>query len=292
MEVNICFGINDAYCQHVGCVVASILYNSCADDSYTFYIITDFISEQNKIRLEQLKSIRPFKIVYFVVDNKDFNNIKLNHLGYASLYRLKSIELIPADKIIYLDADLIVRHNIGQLFETDLGNYLCAGAEDLIAPRKKQELNMNPNCHYVNAGVLVFNLKQCRKENYSEKLFAYISEQKTGDDQESINYTMQDRIKPIDLKWNCTLYWNMYEDQNYFNKMAQDPSIIHFIGPRKPWVAGFYPNFWQDYFKYLKLTPWYDEFMDILMLDGNRVLMASLEKIHEKLESLTVRTSR
>lgn len=262
MNIDICLGINDGYSQHAGCVMASVLYNSNPQDKYTFYIITDYISDINKEKFNQLKSIRDFDLEFLSVTKEDFAGININQLGMAALYRLKSFDLVPKDKVLYLDVDLIVRHNVMPLFMIDLEDYLCAAAEDLVAPRKIKELNLPSHTLYINSGVVMFNLKQCRKENYKDRLFQHVRKQVSACDQECLNSTMVGRIKPLDLKWNCTFYWNMYKDQAAFNEMAKDPAIIHYIGIHKPWKPESIPPYlWQDYFKYLEMTPWAKDFI-------------------------------
>ena len=62
---------------------------------------------------------------------------------------------------------MIVRKDIAELYEIDVNDYYCAGAEDLVAPRKIQEYNMAPDTNYINAGVMLLNLKYCREHNVS-----------------------------------------------------------------------------------------------------------------------------
>lgn len=260
-KINICFGINNEYSQHAGCVMASILANSNRKDNYHFYIISNLISDENKLNFDKLKRIRDFEITFCNIDEKELANINLNHLGTSALYRLKCFDVIPEDKVLYLDADIIVRHNIEPLYSIELGNYLSAGVEDLVAPKIKEKLGLDSNAFCINSGVLLFNLKECRKTNYKKILFDYLSNQEIGDDQESLNYTMQSKIKPVDITWNYTYYVNMYDDQEHHKNVGLDPSILHFLGPKKPWIPIFNPIGRSEYFKYLKLTPWYSRSM-------------------------------
>ena len=57
------FSIDDAYSQHCGALIASILKNSTLEDDYKFYIVHKFISDENKAKLEELKKIRNFEIL-------------------------------------------------------------------------------------------------------------------------------------------------------------------------------------------------------------------------------------
>lgn len=264
MEINVCFAIDNNYAQHTGCVIASILKNSDISDKYNFYIISNGIADKNKEFFEKLKSIRDFELSFLDVDNKDFGGIDLNHLGYPTLYRFKIFELINKDKILYLDSDMVVRKNLRELYETDITDYLWAGVEDILNPYCKYKFKMRPDSTYINAGVVLLNLKKCREENISEKLFelAQSAWQKRDklNDQDMINIVSQAQIKIVDFKWNCMYcYNNYYSSEEEYHEMAKDPSISHYITENKPWVAGSNPYNKEEYFEYLKLTPWYSE---------------------------------
>ena len=62
MQINIGLCINDFYSQHSGVLMASILSQASEEDSYKFYIVTDYISEDNRAKFEQLKSIKDFEL--------------------------------------------------------------------------------------------------------------------------------------------------------------------------------------------------------------------------------------
>ena len=62
-----------------------------------------------------------------------------DHFSVASLFRLLLPRLLPPslDKVIYLDCDMVIRRDLGELWDLDLGNaYLLAVPEQLPAARK------------------------------------------------------------------------------------------------------------------------------------------------------------
>ena len=80
-------------------------------------------------------------------------------------------------------------------------------------------------------------------------------------------------------------YKNCYQDQNYYHSMAQNPAIMHYITANKPWVAGSDPHLKYEYFKYLKLTPYYYEFMLQYNMEENGIILKKLDEINQKLSS-------
>ena len=67
------------------------------------------------------------------------------------------------DKIIYLDADIIVHKNLTDLYNLDMGNYYYLGfpGNDLV----KFEFNGTRN--FINSGCMLVNLKKLREVNAS-----------------------------------------------------------------------------------------------------------------------------
>lgn len=283
MEINVCFGINDNYCQHCACTIASILYNSNPKDKYNFHIISDFISDMNRQKLESLKYIRKFKLFIHEVNIDDYLNLDVNNqLGPSSFFRFKAFELFAFDKVIYLDADIIVRKDIGELYKTDIDGYYCAGVEDILNPYLKEKYNISPTSLYINSGVMLINLKYCREHNVSEKINEFLNTpwKIQWGDQDIINFIWQNGIKSVDLTWNCAYcYNNYYEDKDYYHKMAKDPAIIHYITSRKPWIAGMNPHLKLDYFRYLRLTPYYNEFMPLYQMEENSLVLSKLDEL-------------
>lgn len=267
-KINIVFGLNEDFIQHAAVVMASILANSTLKDKYHFYLISDFISVKNKKRLEQLKSIRDFEITYLKVSNKDFKGVKLNNLGFSTLYRFKIFDLISDEKVLYLDSDMIVLKDLRELFETDISDYLAAGVEDILSPKLKKIFSMDETSTYINAGMILFNLDKCREEGLKTDIFKMankINSKQVGriiNDQDVLNVVMQNKIKIVHQKWNCMYKFdNLYANQEAYLEAAKDPCIVHYI-IYKPWNADCKNPYKKlEYFGYLRITPWYDEFM-------------------------------
>ncbi|MGM9550622.1 MAG: glycosyltransferase [Faecousia sp.] len=84
---------------------------------------------------------------------------------YCSPYTLLRLlaDLLPMpDKLLYLDADVMVCKDIGLLYDLDVEDVEYAAARDHYG-----KYLVNPN--YINAGVLLFNMKLCRQTGIFEK---------------------------------------------------------------------------------------------------------------------------
>ena len=56
--MNICFTANDKYTPFMSATIVSILKNSKDDESFCFHVITNYISDENKIIIEPHLNIK------------------------------------------------------------------------------------------------------------------------------------------------------------------------------------------------------------------------------------------
>ena len=104
-------------------------------------------------------------------------------------------------------------------------------------------------------------------------------------DQDMINYVFEHNILLLDIKWNFSYpFPNYYKDIDYYNKTSKDPAIIHWI-ERKPWIPKVRnAHMVEEYFKYLKLSPWNSlEWFINYIIEGNLVILDAIWAIHSKL---------
>ena len=252
-RINICLACDDNYSKYAGVVIASILYNANEDDNISFYILDGGIKDEHKQQILELKSIKNCDINFVPINESDFEDYKQvrthEYITLATYYRLKLPTLLPDIKrLIYFDCDFVVNSSLKELFNTDMGDCAVAGVTDI----KRKMLKHNPT--YVNAGMLVFDLDNMRKQNLEEKFLNWTKEHKDTikcGDQEIINETLNNGIKIVDDSWNVQSS-NFTNRSSYTNK----PRAIHFVAKKKPWHFGSFSYHRPLYFKYLQMTPW------------------------------------
>ena len=165
----------------------------------------------------------------------------------AASFRLLLPELLHEyDSIVYIDCDVIVRQDIGQLYrKTDLGdNYLGVVFE---APIERQAdrfkaLGCDPN-RYFNSGFLLMNLRQMREEKVSGKLLEacrvpYLE----FPDQDALNQVCMGRVLPLSPLYNGIRTFFLPQYKADFCKVypadmwekVQKEATIHYTGG-KPW---------------------------------------------------------
>lgn len=254
-RINVCLSCDNKYARYAAVVIASILANANKEDYLYFYILDGGIIDENKIKFNELKSIKNCEIEFVKINEKDFSVYKKikthSYLSVAAYYRLKLASLLPnIDKIIYFDCDIVVNSSLKDLYETDLHENIIAGVLDVRVKHKKKWKNTN----YINSGVVLFDLVKFREQDIEHKILQYIIENAdkidTGD-QDIINFVLKNRIKIVDDLWNVQVS-GFASRTSYTNK----PKIIHYIGSDKPWVYASNTYFKDLYFKYLQHTPW------------------------------------
>ena len=239
----------------MACAIASLLYNKNDLDKICIYIITDGITKQNIQKINNLKSIAACEIRFINIDKNLFAKCPLPkeapHISHATYYRFMLPELLAdTDKILYLDCDINIVSNLNELYNTDISNYYFAGVSDVSEKECCKRLNLTKYC---NAGVLLINLKKCREENISEKLFEYCAEHyneiKWGD-QDVLNKVLQDKILVLEKVWNTQTC------DKAVDEIKRDAKIIHYLSRKKPWMINYNLPLREVYIKYLGMTSW------------------------------------
>lgn len=178
--VNILFCGNRKIFDGVLTCALSILRRTQSPQPFCFNIFTMDISHLNpdyvpitnsqvKCLLDVVRSYNPDNQVklFDVTDiyKRELANSPNETTSYSpyTLVRLFAdlIDEIP-DKLLYLDADIMFNRDIHLLYDIDISDYEYAAAPDHYG-----KYLINP--HYINAGVILFNIAKCRQSGLLEK---------------------------------------------------------------------------------------------------------------------------
>ena len=187
-------------------VMTSAIVNAHSDTFYDFYcLISSDVTEQQRSMLKACQDIRPNNAVNLVEMDRFFKDIEYSHKNFthsittATLFRLKVPSVLAEiDKVLYIDTDIIVREDLSALYNQPIGDAYLAGVPAVWAhanhkDRKKWLKTGIPEMDfYVNAGVLIMNLKEMRKNDIEKQCFDLIGYKKfkgMDGDQLILNYT-------------------------------------------------------------------------------------------------------
>lgn len=246
-------------------VAVKSLIDHCSNSlNYILYLLTE--EELNKRTLKIFRSLikekHNIKIVYLTV-GKLIENVQLctngptKGISKVTYYRFLLPELITGfDKVLYLDTDIIIRKDISSIFVTNIDEYYVAGVHDIVGyqieEERCKELNINSLDSYVNAGVLLLNLKKIREDKKNIELLKVAKERSFPyNDQDIINSILFGHIKT--LPYNCNVIVDYLKSQSFYealridyHEVTNNPIIIHYAGKSKPWYSrkNLYADFW------------------------------------------------
>ncbi len=263
-EIPIFFSTDDCYIPYLDIAIMSLIDNASRDYTYRIIVLNTGIKQENidKIKLNQ----RDGFIIDFVDISEEVEGIKARfknvyHFSVVTYYRLFIASLFPQyDKIVYLDCDLVVLGDISELYHTNLrGNIFGAGPEQFVQNTPEfrlyaeKALGVDPS-GYVNAGVLVVDLEQFRKEKIEEQFVDLITRfdfDLLDPDQAYLNYLCRDRIHILPNGWN---------KEPMPLPCEGDMNIVHYALYKKPWQYDdvMYGDF---FWKYAKKSPFYEEIL-------------------------------
>lgn len=278
-RMDIVFCIDDNYIMPCGVTIISLLENH-KDNMVTFHTVGLELKEESKKKLSSVCSrYRNASILFYDVSKESLDSYELSlqnsrHLSLATYARLFIENMLPhdVDKVLYLDCDLIVVNNLSELWNTDIDGYAIAGVPDFYIcssrPDTFQRLDYSSVKGYVNAGVLLINLKYWREKKLINVFLSFIKEKYdylAFHDQDVINGTLYDSKLFLPIRFNILNSYYMsvnndingHEDEVY--EALADPAIIHYTSPEKPWLRLSMHPLNREFIKYKKLSPWKDE---------------------------------
>ena len=274
--IPVVMAINDNYTLYAGVAIQSIKEHVSKDKFYDIYVMYTWLKPESIKKLESL-SEDCCRISCINVSSdlngysfEDKMNKELWHISQETFYRFLIPDLfVGYDKIIYLDADLIVQDDLAKLYYVKLGKNLLGGCYnphwDEMYRMMENVLKIDP-LSYINAGVLLINAKAWREEEIKGKCFQALSEYGTSikyQDQDILNIVCQHRICLIDYQWNFvySLYITKNSDYMRFLKnnafCMEDLKIIHYTWWQKPWIRP--ENEMADiWWNYARKSPFYE----------------------------------
>ncbi|HDX3797630.1 glycosyltransferase family 8 protein [Campylobacter jejuni] len=253
---HIVFNVNDPYVKYMAVAISSIVKNTDCNkrfkdffgkqqefynkqlnydnlkedfiqEGYIFHVFIDYITEENKIKLEKLRKdlskYYPIEIVYHYIDNDLFQNCA--NVGAASNNKITYFKMIiPTilDKKIkyclYLDVDVLVVRDIRKIFTLELkdNEYLAGVLDfdwlnqvDFISKYDHKNIKSNLKKSYVNTGMMYINLDLWRKDDISQKCLDFLKKYiPLYAEQCAINHILNGKIYVLQQKWNYLSFIN------------------------------------------------------------------------------------
>jgi lipopolysaccharide biosynthesis glycosyltransferase len=300
-HIAVCLACNDEYVKYASVLLASIYANSSPDNFYDIVILHRDITETTRrICKGVFKNAENFSLRFCDVslNFEAYSNIYINrHLTYETYYRFFILDIFEGyNKVLYLDCDMVANADIAELFKADLtGKYIGAVRDvDFISSAnattpgpmhvnsmRDLKFSQEEIYGYFNAGLILFNIGEIRKDFTTEKMFKVaMSRNWSYHDQDTLNFLFKGNIHHFDFAWD--FFW-IYTDKytpltgsepaivnEWITNASKKPKLIHFVGGVKPWHLGAFnrSNFTVYIFwKYARKSPYYEHLLVSKFID-------------------------
>ena len=253
--MHVAFCVNDGYAQYIMVTIKGLLENN--SNPIVIHVLSDYISERNVDRLKDLVSSYPFaELNVVIVDDSKLRGLKDTWTIYT-WYRVLLPEILDEDvrRVLYLDADVLVAGNIGDLFLLDMTDKAIAGTIDFQSKDAVtyKRCGYEQEKEYVCAGIMLMNLDYWREHDIANKVIRWGRENNDRiqfPDQDSINYICRDNKILLPLKYDIVdgFFHDDYYYQHYpreLRECVEFPVIIHYAG-QAPWVVELSNHLLQD----------------------------------------------
>jgi lipopolysaccharide biosynthesis glycosyltransferase len=225
---------------------------------------TELIVFGNGWNLDQISKLKNIafnrlSVQVLPVNEAEFSDIKLSHgFPLATAYNLIAPKYLlkDYDHAIYMDADIVILDDLGEVWNQALTTPLAAVLDAHIGfigfPsmwRPWQDLGVDPKAPYLNTGLMNINLKMWREQEITEKCLELLASYVLPCvDQDALNLVLNGNFDHLHPRYNMMPYHlmtklrtvDLLEDPREIQQAINQPAMIHFhrsfLG--KPWVRG------------------------------------------------------
>ena len=274
-EIHLAFCVDDNFCQHLAALIQSIISHNSA--GIVGHVVSNGLNESNSTALMSMQT-ETFKLRFYEVQESNFPAASIStryeqRLNKTTYYRILLPDLLDVDKVLYLDADMLVLGDIQPLWETSLsGMPLAAVIDSSLTQQKRWKVLNTTKAHYFNAGLLLMDLTCWREKKLKERVFSFSSSSVDLEynDQDLLNLALNEQVMLLDENWNLQSY-------HYYQGGKGVPHIVHFTGVEKPWHISSIHPLTQQYHDFRSLSA-FSEFEPEVYLDAfDRKLIELIE---------------
>lgn len=238
------------------------------------YILHSELDENDFEKIEESLSNFDIKIIPLKIDNSMLppEAPTTEQWSLEIYYRLFLTEILPdsADRILYLDCDIIINKDISKLYNGDFDNNHLMVCKDVNGTRTKftdtetlmfRDIYNDPT-DYFNSGVLLINIAAMRKDGINFSKYFEVMKEYNFDlampDQDLLNFVHAGKIIHEDYeKYNMMPIAASKTNIDY--DWAIENTCIYHFAEGKPWeiadhIHSKYETLWWNY---AKKTPVY-----------------------------------
>ena len=285
---------SEYYAPFTSVTLQSIINNASRKYNYDIVIVTLDMTEQTAERICSLadeKNNITIRVINLMEYYKKYDVQKIagsdNRFGGITICRLFYPEVFGNyTKIVSIEADMLFCADIADLYNTDLDGYYMGAVADIIAVYMYHSgfnhsylknaidgfLELSEPEQYHNAGMMVFNLAEIRKDFTIQEMVDFLKINHCQlYEQDTFNHFFRGRIYDLDLSWNFLIDTKGFVEngrKKYYTKLYEkylearkEPRMLHYATSYKPWdkvVCPFFSNWWNV----AKMSPFYNQIVN------------------------------
>jgi lipopolysaccharide biosynthesis glycosyltransferase len=225
-------------------LLTSIFFNN-KGKALSFHVIAIKIDKKEKKKILHFIKENSAEIFFYEVDKNLVDRFVMpgkSHVSIATYYRLFFPSLVSdkVERLLYLDTDIVVIGDLLELYSIPMETFPLAASIDVIVSARP-ELGINNPQSSFNAGVLLINLREWRKQKISERTIQFLTENPHKiifHDQDALNAVLISNWLKIDNRFNLT-YFDIPINlpKRHFSSFLKDKVIIHYTTEHKPWLT-------------------------------------------------------
>ncbi len=261
--MNILVTLNSGYINPLCTMLKSLTYTN-SQNEIDLYIVHSSLTVNDFQKINFVIAGSNISLHIIKVDKELFDNAPTcKRISKETYYRIFAPILLPKDidRILYIDPDTIILNNLSEFYNLKFNLNAIIGAKHFdgaIDLWNRKRLSIKNSKSYINAGVMLFNLKEMRKYFDVKSVFDLIEEKKNIlflADQDVINIMYDGKIDTFDeniINLDERCFARILRKHNRIealNKIEKNTMIIHYDGKQKPWQE-FYDGYLKAYWEY------------------------------------------
>ncbi len=274
--MNIAMITDEGYAMPTGVAIYSLKQNRDKSSRYCVYVLCNALTEKTKQRYMSM-SEENFEIILMDVteDAERYKEVVLRkmHVTGTALFKFDLPKYFPElDKLLYVDGDVLIQHDLREVYETDISDVYMAVVEVMKAMTRYQppilvKLGLDFR-QYFHTGMMVMNLNKLREDNMPEKLLDY----RTNGinyfmDQDAFNAVADEKVVYLSPLTNYCFtldneftsddilsYYHIENEPADVRERQKKAYILHLPGALKPWRVDM-PYYTELYMSYYKPSP-------------------------------------
>ncbi len=292
-DVVVACAADDAFAMPMATTIASAVENLGPGRKLTVWLLDGGISAEHRRQIETRWESQGLTSHWIHPQAERLAGLPVSdHINLLTYFRLLLPAVLPEGvaKVIYLDSDLLVLRDLGELWDRPLEDRLCLAAPDVACPSIDASQNVPnyrrcaeymaavrpvPNfarlgiprtAKYFNGGVMVIDLRRWREADLASRFLRCLHDNRYHVkywDQYALNVVLAGCWGELDMRWNQGAHIYRYPSwqespfqQAQYEQIRSDPYIVHFSSTVKPWHAGSTHPYRERFLQYVDQTAW------------------------------------